>query len=124
MIENGLLRRVFGPKGEELTGGWSSLHSVKMHSFITYCGWCDQGWWAGRHVWLNRGGWRDEMYAEFNLKIWKDRSTWETTVYVGGWYYVTSFAWFTNWHYFDVLLTVHLSIIVEINQLNAQNLVV
>jgi hypothetical protein len=27
-----VLRRIFGPKGEEVTGGWRKLHKEKLHN--------------------------------------------------------------------------------------------
>jgi hypothetical protein len=31
VIENGVLRRIFGPKSEEVTGGWRKLHNDRLH---------------------------------------------------------------------------------------------
>jgi hypothetical protein len=33
MIENRVLRRIFGPKREEVEGGWRRLHSQELHNF-------------------------------------------------------------------------------------------
>jgi hypothetical protein len=33
--ENRALRRTFGPKREELTGGWRRLHSEELHNLYT-----------------------------------------------------------------------------------------
>jgi hypothetical protein len=30
MFENGLLREIFGPKRDEVTGEWRRLHSVEL----------------------------------------------------------------------------------------------
>jgi hypothetical protein len=30
--ENGVLKRLFGPKREEMTGGWKKLHNGKLHN--------------------------------------------------------------------------------------------
>jgi hypothetical protein len=30
--ENRVLRRIFGPKGEEVTGGWRRLHNEELHN--------------------------------------------------------------------------------------------
>jgi hypothetical protein len=32
MFENRLLRRIFGPKREEISGGWRKLHNEKFHN--------------------------------------------------------------------------------------------
>jgi hypothetical protein len=35
VFENRVLRRIFGPKREELTGGWRRLHNEKLHNLYT-----------------------------------------------------------------------------------------
>jgi hypothetical protein len=35
MFENRMLRRLFGPKSEEVTRGWRKLHSKKLHKVYT-----------------------------------------------------------------------------------------
>jgi hypothetical protein len=32
--ENRMLRGIFGPKREEVTGGWRNLHNEDLHNFI------------------------------------------------------------------------------------------
>jgi hypothetical protein len=32
VLENGVLRRIFGPKRDEVTGGWRRLHSEELHN--------------------------------------------------------------------------------------------
>jgi hypothetical protein len=32
VFENGVLRRIFGPKGEEVAGGWRRLHHEELHN--------------------------------------------------------------------------------------------
>jgi hypothetical protein len=32
VFENRVLRRVFGPKREEVTGGWRGLHNEELHN--------------------------------------------------------------------------------------------
>jgi hypothetical protein len=32
MFENGMLRRIFGHKREEVTGGWRRLHNEELHN--------------------------------------------------------------------------------------------
>jgi hypothetical protein len=34
VFENRALRRIFGPKREEVAGGWRRLHSVELHNLI------------------------------------------------------------------------------------------
>jgi hypothetical protein len=31
--ENRVLRRIFGPKGEEVAGDWRRLHNEELHNF-------------------------------------------------------------------------------------------
>jgi hypothetical protein len=33
MFENRVLRRIFGPKRDEVIGGWEKLHNEKLHNF-------------------------------------------------------------------------------------------
>jgi hypothetical protein len=35
LFENGVLRRIFGPKRDEVTGEWRKLHNGELHNF--YC---------------------------------------------------------------------------------------
>ena len=42
VIENRVLRRVFGPKRDEVTGEWRKLHNEELsdlHSLPKLCGW-------------------------------------------------------------------------------------
>jgi hypothetical protein len=36
VFENRVLRRIFGPKRDEITGGWRKLHNEKLHNFYSY----------------------------------------------------------------------------------------
>jgi hypothetical protein len=36
VFENGVLRRVFGPKRDEVAGGWRKLHNVELHNLYLY----------------------------------------------------------------------------------------
>jgi hypothetical protein len=31
-FENGMLRRIFGPKRDEVTGDWRKLHNEELHN--------------------------------------------------------------------------------------------
>jgi hypothetical protein len=61
VFENGVLRRVFEPKRDEVTGEWRKLHNEELHDLIPYpilCGWLnreldERGMW---HVWGRREG--------------------------------------------------------------------
>jgi hypothetical protein len=32
VLENRVLRRIFGPKGDGVTGGWRKLHNEELHN--------------------------------------------------------------------------------------------
>jgi hypothetical protein len=35
VFENRVLRRIFGPKREEVAGGWRRLHNEELHNLYT-----------------------------------------------------------------------------------------
>jgi hypothetical protein len=35
VFENRVLRGIFGPEGEEVTGSWRKLHKEKLHNFCS-----------------------------------------------------------------------------------------
>jgi hypothetical protein len=35
VFENRVLRRIFGPKREEVVGGWRKLHNEELHNLST-----------------------------------------------------------------------------------------
>jgi hypothetical protein len=35
VFENGVLRRIFGPMREEVTGGWRKLHNKELHDLYS-----------------------------------------------------------------------------------------
>jgi hypothetical protein len=35
MDDNGVLRRIFGPKGDEVTGDWRKLHNEDLHNLYS-----------------------------------------------------------------------------------------
>jgi hypothetical protein len=36
VFENRVLRRIFGTKKDEVTGGWRKLHSEELHKFYSF----------------------------------------------------------------------------------------
>jgi hypothetical protein len=46
VFKNWELRRIFGPKREEVAGGWRRLHNEDLHKIIL--GWSNQGGWDGQ----------------------------------------------------------------------------
>jgi hypothetical protein len=35
MFENGVLRRIFGPRRDEVTGDWRKLHNEELHNLYS-----------------------------------------------------------------------------------------
>jgi hypothetical protein len=35
VFENRVLRRIFGPRMDEVTGGWRKLHAEELHNFYS-----------------------------------------------------------------------------------------
>jgi hypothetical protein len=35
VLENRMLRRIFGPKRDEMTGGWRKLHNGEFHNLYS-----------------------------------------------------------------------------------------
>jgi hypothetical protein len=35
VFENSVLRRIFGPRREEMTGGWKNLHNEELHNLYS-----------------------------------------------------------------------------------------
>jgi hypothetical protein len=35
VVENRMLRRIFGPKRDEVTGGWRKLHNEELHKLYS-----------------------------------------------------------------------------------------
>jgi hypothetical protein len=35
VFENGMLRRIFGPKGDEIIGGWRKFHDEELHNLFS-----------------------------------------------------------------------------------------
>jgi hypothetical protein len=36
VFENRVLRRIFGPKSDEVTGGWRKLHNEELHNWYSW----------------------------------------------------------------------------------------
>ena len=57
VLENRLLRRIFGPKREKVTGKWRRLHNEELNDLYSddkmkeRCGACSTYWWrGGEHI--------------------------------------------------------------------------
>jgi hypothetical protein len=80
VFENGVLRRIFGPKGDEVTGEWRKLHSGELQNLRSFRNNIRQikTWrmrWAG-HVALMGGG--EKRVQGFGVKARKKKSSWKT----------------------------------------------
>jgi hypothetical protein len=36
VFENRVLRRIFGPNSDEMTGGWRTLRNEELHDFVLF----------------------------------------------------------------------------------------
>jgi hypothetical protein len=80
-----VLRRIFGPKKEEVTGGWRKLHNEEIHNLysspsIIRMIKSRRIRWAGRVARMGRIG----MHIGYWWKSQKERDRWEDQD-VGGW---------------------------------------
>jgi hypothetical protein len=85
VFENRVLRRIFGPKRDDIIGSWRKLHDEELHNLysspnIIIMIKSRKMRWAG-HV--GRMG-RRKMHTWFWWKSWKERGHWEE-VDVDGW---------------------------------------
>ena len=67
VLKSRVLRKIFGPKRDEITGEWRKLHNVELRD--QYCspyfiGWIIQSQWDGRGMWH---AWEK---AEMHIGIW------------------------------------------------------
>jgi hypothetical protein len=73
VFENAVLRRTFGPKGEEVAGGWRKLHNEKLHHLYTtpnisrVIKWRRMGWNGMGKICNAHGGMRN-TYIYFSRK--------------------------------------------------------
>ena len=48
LFENRVLRKIFGPKRDEITGDWRKLHSEELRDlYFVIFGCSNKGWWMG-----------------------------------------------------------------------------
>jgi hypothetical protein len=73
VVENRVLRRIFGPKRDEVTGEWRKLHNGELHNFYlsrTSLSRSNQGERSGRGMWH---AW--ENVWSFRRKAWWKETT-------------------------------------------------
>jgi hypothetical protein len=85
VFENRVLRRIFGPKGDEMTGGWRKLHNEELHNLypspsIIRMIKSRRMTLAGHVTRMGRRGMRIGYWCESR----KERDQWEDQD-VGGW---------------------------------------
>jgi hypothetical protein len=70
LFENRVLRRIFGPKSDEVTGGWRKLHNEELHglysspSIITVIK-------ARRMKWAGHVARMGEVRGAYNILVWR-----------------------------------------------------
>jgi hypothetical protein len=47
VFENRVLRKIFGPKRDEVTGGWRKLHNEEFHNLYSLPGYIGY-WWESQ----------------------------------------------------------------------------
>jgi hypothetical protein len=78
VFENRVLRRIFGPKRDEVTGGGKKLHNEKLHNLysspsIIRMLKSRRVRWAGHVARMGRSG----MHIEYLWESQKERNHWE-----------------------------------------------
>jgi hypothetical protein len=85
VFENRVLRRIFGTKRDEVTGGWRKLHNEELHNLCSSPSIIRmvKSWrmeWAGYVARIRKR----EMYIGYWWESQKERDNWEDQD-VGGW---------------------------------------
>jgi hypothetical protein len=79
VFENRQLRRIFGPKWDELTREWRKLHNKEFNNLhsspnIIRVVKSRRMRWAGHVASMGRG----KVYTEFCEESWREETTWKT----------------------------------------------
>jgi hypothetical protein len=81
VFENRVLRRIFGPKRDDVTGGWRKMHNEELHDLYP---------WPSiiRIIKLRRMRWAGHVARMWRrgtrIGCWWERGHWEAQA-VGGW---------------------------------------
>jgi len=80
-FKNGVLRRIFGPRMEDVTGEWRKLHSEQVNGLYP----------PPNTIWvieLRRMIWAGQVAGEVYARFWWgnlwERTTWKTEAQMGG----------------------------------------
>jgi hypothetical protein len=71
VFENRVLRRIFGPKGDEVTGEWRKLHNEEFHNLYSSPD-------IIRQVKSRQMRWAGKSVQGFGGKARKEEATWMT----------------------------------------------
>jgi hypothetical protein len=96
VFENRVLRRIFGPERDEITGEWRTLHNKELHdlySFQMSLSRSSQGDWCGRGMWhawerrekCTRIWWQSPKNetttkTKVSMREWDENGSWEDWV--------------------------------------------
>jgi hypothetical protein len=80
VFENEVLRRIFGPKRDEVTGGWRKLHNEELHNLYSSPCIIRMMKWAEHVARTGRRG----VYIGYRWEKQKERDRWKDQG-VGGW---------------------------------------
>ena len=85
VFENRMLRRIFGPKRDEVKGEWRRLHKKELHALYSSPNIIPviksrRMRWAGHVACM---GERRGAYGALVGKIWWKETTWKTQLYMG-----------------------------------------
>jgi hypothetical protein len=68
--ENRVLRRIFGPKREEVVGGWRTLYNEELHNLYTSLNSISVIKWR-RMRWVGHAAYTGQMRTAYNILVAK-----------------------------------------------------
>jgi hypothetical protein len=78
VLENRVLRRIFGPKTDEVKGVGRQLHSGELHNLYSSPD-------IIRQIKARRMGWGENRVHGFGGKARRKKTTWKTKAWMRGW---------------------------------------